>query len=235
MIDLEKVLLNIVKPLCSDQDSVMVKQMESLNDNELLLYVYAPSDDIARLIGKKGMMANSIRQMLQVASRIENVVIGKILNTFGIKGELKVAVYSDFPEERFASDSTIYIGEGHLPFTVDSYRMHKGMMLLLLKDNHDINLVERYKGMVIYKSKDDIAPLPEGEYYFSDLCDLDVYVEDIRIGRVLGVEEGLRNNNLRILSEEDGKEHLVPFLPVFVKDVDLQNGRIDIVKMEGLL
>lgn len=71
MIDLEKVLLNIVKPLCSDPEAVMVKQMESLDDNELLLYVYAPSEDIARLIGKKGMMANSIRQMLQVASKIE--------------------------------------------------------------------------------------------------------------------------------------------------------------------
>ena len=72
MIDLEKVLLNIVKPLCSDSDSVMVKQMESINENELLLYVYAPSEDIARLIGKQGSMANSIRQMLQVASKIEN-------------------------------------------------------------------------------------------------------------------------------------------------------------------
>ena len=72
MIDLEKVLLSIVKPICSDPDSVMVKQMESLNENELLLYVYAPSADIARLIGKQGSMANSIRQMLQVASRIEN-------------------------------------------------------------------------------------------------------------------------------------------------------------------
>lgn len=72
MINLEKVLLNIVKPICSDPDSVMVKQMESINENELLLYVYAPSDDIARLIGKQGTMANSIRQMLQVASRIEN-------------------------------------------------------------------------------------------------------------------------------------------------------------------
>ena len=69
--NLEKILLNIVKPLCSDPDSVMVKEMESINENELLLYVYAPSDDIARLIGKKGSMANSIRQMLQVASKIE--------------------------------------------------------------------------------------------------------------------------------------------------------------------
>ena len=72
MIDLEKVLLNIVKPICSDENAVMVKQMESINDNEILLYVYAPSDDIVRLIGKQGSMANSIRQMLQVASKIEN-------------------------------------------------------------------------------------------------------------------------------------------------------------------
>ena len=72
MADLEKVLLNIVKPMCSDQESVTVKQMESLNENEILLYVYAPSEDIARLIGRQGSMANSIRQMLQVASKIEN-------------------------------------------------------------------------------------------------------------------------------------------------------------------
>ena len=54
MIDLEKVLLNIVKPICSDPNAVMVKQMESINENEMLLYVYAPSDDIGRLIGKQG-------------------------------------------------------------------------------------------------------------------------------------------------------------------------------------
>jgi len=72
MTDFEKVLLNIVKPICSDPDSVSVKQLESINENEILLYVYAPNDDIARLIGKQGTMANSIRQMLQVASRIEN-------------------------------------------------------------------------------------------------------------------------------------------------------------------
>ena len=72
MIDLEKVLLNIVKPICGNSEEVMVKQMESINENEILLYVYAPIGDIARLIGKQGTMANSIRQMLQVASRIEN-------------------------------------------------------------------------------------------------------------------------------------------------------------------
>lgn len=72
MINLEEVLLNIVKPICKDPEGVVVKEMESMNDNETLLYVYAPSDDIARLIGRQGTMANSIRQMLQVASKIQN-------------------------------------------------------------------------------------------------------------------------------------------------------------------
>lgn len=72
MINLEQILLNIVKPICKDPEGVLVKQMESLNDNEVLLYVYAPSEDIARLIGRQGTMANSIRQMLQVASKIQN-------------------------------------------------------------------------------------------------------------------------------------------------------------------
>ena len=72
MINLEQVLLNIVKPMCKDPETVLVKEMESENENETLLYVYAPSEDIARLIGKQGVMANSIRQMLQVASKIQN-------------------------------------------------------------------------------------------------------------------------------------------------------------------
>ena len=71
MINLEKVLLDLVKPLCSDAENVTVKRMESLNEDEILLYVYAPSEDVARLIGKKGMMAGSIRQMMQVASHEE--------------------------------------------------------------------------------------------------------------------------------------------------------------------
>ena len=71
MIDYEKTLLDIVKPMVDQPETLSVKQLDSINDDEVLLYVYASSPDIARLIGKKGMMANSIRQMLQVASKIE--------------------------------------------------------------------------------------------------------------------------------------------------------------------
>lgn len=163
---------------------------------------------------------------------MEYVLIGKIVNTFGIRGELKIDSYTDFEEERFKKGSMVYFGDEHIPFKVKSYRSHKGFLLLLLEDNEDINLVERYKGQLIYKSRDDIAPLKDG-YYFSDLKGLYVYVNGRPKGKVIDVEEGIRNNNLRILYE--GKEYLVPFLDPFIEKVDLEEKRIDIVEMEGLL
>lgn len=166
---------------------------------------------------------------------MEYVLIGKIVNTFGIRGELKVDSYTDFVKERFKKGSTVYIGEKHEPFIVNGYRQHKGFLLVSFKDHEDINLVEKYKNMMLYKAKEDIHKLKKGEYYFSDLKDLDVYVDDKKIGKVLQVEEGIAANNLRVLKDEDRKEYLVPFLPVFIRNVDLDEKRIDVIQMEGLL
>ena len=68
--DYEKVLLDLIRPIVDDKNTVSVKQMESLDENEILLYVYADNDDVARLIGRRGIMAGSIRQM-SVAARNE--------------------------------------------------------------------------------------------------------------------------------------------------------------------
>ncbi|MDO4197689.1 MAG: ribosome maturation factor RimM [Erysipelotrichaceae bacterium] len=166
---------------------------------------------------------------------MEYVLIGKIVNTFGIKGELKVDSYTDFVKDRYKKGSTVYVGEDHLPFTVESAKEYKGFLHVLFKDNNDINLVEKYKNLNIYKSKEDIKPLKKGEYYFSDLKDLDVYCEDVCCGKVISVEEGMHSNYLRVL-KEDKKETLVPFImDIFIEKVDLDNKRIDVVKMEGLL
>ena len=71
-LDLEKVLLNLVKPMVEDPDSVSVKSLPSLNENEILLVVYGKSEDIARLIGRQGSMASALRQLMNVPARIEN-------------------------------------------------------------------------------------------------------------------------------------------------------------------
>lgn len=72
MIDYEDVLRELVLPMVDDKDSISVQKMESLNNDEILLYVYANSNDVARLIGRQGSMASAIRSMLSIASYDEH-------------------------------------------------------------------------------------------------------------------------------------------------------------------
>ena len=72
MVELEKVLKDLVLPMVSDTAALDVRQMPSLNENEVVLYVYAASEDIAKLIGKQGVMATSLRAMMAVASHAAN-------------------------------------------------------------------------------------------------------------------------------------------------------------------
>lgn len=72
MAELDKVLLNLVKPMVEDKESLNVCLMPSLDDKEVLLHVYAKNDDIARLIGRKGSMASALRQVMSVASHSNN-------------------------------------------------------------------------------------------------------------------------------------------------------------------
>ena len=69
MTNYEEVLLNLVRPLCSEPDNVLAKQMQSMDDNQIIIYVYAPDNDLSRLIGRKGVMAQSLRTMLQALAK----------------------------------------------------------------------------------------------------------------------------------------------------------------------
>ena len=69
MTGLALILFNLIKPIVKDSDGISVKEMPTLDDNEILLHVYANSDDLSRLIGKKGVMANSLKQMLLVSTK----------------------------------------------------------------------------------------------------------------------------------------------------------------------
>lgn len=69
--NLESVLKELVTPMVDDKASLDVRTMPSLNENELVLYVYAKNEDIARLIGKQGVMATSLRQMMSIAQKNE--------------------------------------------------------------------------------------------------------------------------------------------------------------------
>lgn len=72
MSDVEKVLYDLVEPIVDYKEMLTVKQLESINENEIILMIYAKNDDIGRLIGKKGSMANALRQVMGISARLLN-------------------------------------------------------------------------------------------------------------------------------------------------------------------
>ena len=160
--------------------------------------------------------------------------VGVIVNTFGIKGEVKVKIVTDFPEERFASGQTLIIKEKNdlNELKIFSCRFHKNNALIMFEGFQDINLIEKYKGLELFIDRDASKPLDEG-YYHDELLNLAVYQQDILIGTVIKVEAYPAHSILRI--KTDTKEILVPFVDAFIKHVDLKNKRIDVVLIEGML
>ncbi|MBP3891905.1 MAG: ribosome maturation factor RimM [Solobacterium sp.] len=166
------------------------------------------------------------------------VPIGKIVNTHGLKGEVKVESWSDFDDVRYELGNTIYVEtkEGMLPLQVASYRIHKNHPLVSFADYQDINAVEPFKFCVLYIKEEDRHTLPEGKFYVDQLIGLKVYeVNGDYIGEVIGVEEtNGAQKNLRV-QREGQKDALIPNVPAFVKKVDLEKQRIEIEAIEGLL
>ena len=72
MAELDKVLLDLVRPMVENPESLDVRTMPSLNEREIVLHVYATNEDIARLICRKGSMASALRQVMSVASHAED-------------------------------------------------------------------------------------------------------------------------------------------------------------------
>lgn len=161
------------------------------------------------------------------------LTIGKIVNTHGIKGELKILSNSDFIEERFAvgSEVFLYFGKDKLTFTIDSFRMHKGCVLVTLKGYHNINDVEKYKGLELFVEVDGSE---DDDYYYFELEGCEVYYQDELIGVVSEILESEAHEILRV-SRVNEKDVLIPYVERFILDVDVETKRIDIDVIEGML
>jgi 16S rRNA processing protein RimM len=169
---------------------------------------------------------------------MDYIKIGRVINTHGIKGELKIRSSSDFDEERYGKGNTVYIMyEGkYVPMICDTYRVHKGFPLVSFQDHKDINLVEKYKNCDVYIDAAEREELDDGRHYVDELIGMTAVADNgDEIGEVMDVEETLgANDNLRI-RKKDGKEVLVPYVPAFIQKVDDEAGVITIHVIEGLL
>lgn len=165
------------------------------------------------------------------------IVIGKIVNTFGIRGELKIVTDTDFVEERFKVGKKLTLRQGQLEqvHTISSCKPHKGMLIIQFENVMDINQAEQLKGSEVGIDRSELHPLPKGEYYFFQLVNLTVVdMQGVVLGKVIKVEASAAQNLLRI-EKVDHQLALVPYTPVFVKEVSLERQEIVIQPIEGLL
>lgn len=154
-------------------------------------------------------------------SRIE---VGEFVNTFGIKGEIKVYPYVDYLEDI----KTIYIRNEKM--TISKIRFQKNVFIIKLKGIDDINLIEKYKGSKVYIDEADLPKLPEGQYYDHDLIGLDVITDD---GKNLGKLDDIFNTGANDIYQVG--EILLPAIDDVVKKIDIENKQIIVHIIKGLI
>lgn len=165
--------------------------------------------------------------------------VGKIVNTHGIRGELKVLSQTDFPELRFEKGSSLVMidptGGDQVPVTVETSREQKGLFYVKFNGWDNINQVEKYKGWLLKVGESQLAELDEDEYYFHEIVGCQVVTAD---GSVLGeVTEILTPgaNHVWVVSRSQGKPVLLPVIDDVVKEVDVEHKRITVELLEGLV
>ncbi|UQD51687.1 ribosome maturation factor RimM [Bacillus methanolicus] len=165
--------------------------------------------------------------------------VGKIVNTHGIKGEVRVISITDFADERYKPGNTLYLfmpdSKEPIELVVNSHRTHKSFDLLTFKGYESIQDVEKMKGGILKISESQLKPLEEGEYYFHEIIGCLVYTT---FGEEIGkIKEILTPgaNDVWVVKDKDGKEILIPYIDEVVKKVDVKEKIVLIKPMEGLL
>ena len=165
---------------------------------------------------------------------MEFLEVGKIINTHGLRGDVKVVPWTDYPED-FEEIPCVYVKtrKGEEKLTVLNVKYQKNNLIVKFKEIADINEAERYKGLVIRADREDLGELEEGVYYIADLIGLEVYDENGKVGIIADVFN-TGANDIYDIKREGKKNLLLPVIDEAVKEIDMENKRVLVHIMEGL-
>ena len=166
--------------------------------------------------------------------------IGRIVNTFGIRGQLKVIADTDFAEERFKEGQQLVILSDEnivQKVTISKSQLHKGTYLISFENYTNINQVEKFKGCWLAIQENEQHVLPEDEFYHHQIIGLKVVTDQ---GKTLGtIKEILQlgSNDVWVVKrmEPKKKDALLPYIDQVVKQVDLEKKEVLVELMEGLI
>ena len=165
----------------------------------------------------------------------EYLQIGVITTTHGVRGEVKV--YPTTDPERFLSLDRVFLdtGKEKKELHVTGVRIFKQHANVKYKRNDNNNEIERYKGCSLYVTREDAIPLEEDEYYIADLQGMQMYTED---GELFGTLRDVMETGANDVYIVDSKEHgevLIPAIHDCILDVDLDEQKMTIHLLPGLI
>ena len=159
----------------------------------------------------------------------EFIEAGRIVNTHGVAGEVKIEVWLDSPKF-FKSFKTIYLANGEA-LKVLSTKTHKGFIIAKIEGVDDINAAMRLKGKDVSIRRDDAA-LPRGAFFLQDIIGATVVEENGReVGKLVEIMECPASNIYVVKGET---EHLIPAVPEFIMSTDAEAGIITVRLIEGM-
>lgn len=165
--------------------------------------------------------------------------VGTIVNTHGIMGEVRVNSHTDFPEKRYVVGNKIalFMPKSTEPIylTIKSHRKHKNFELLTFENHPNLQDVEKYRDGVIKVSQDELDPLEDGTFYYHEILGCAVVALDgTDIGTVTEILD-TGANDVWTVTPKEGKPHYIPYIDDVVKEIDIENKKIHIDLIEGLL
>ncbi len=161
----------------------------------------------------------------------EFITIGRVIGTWGARGQVKVEMATDFPD-RFSPNATVYIS--HQAMTIEDTAWHKGKAVIKISAIDSPEQAQKLRGQTIEISYDQLRPLPDGQYYHFQLVGLEVWTTGNELlGHITEILTAESNDNY-IVSGERGSI-FIPAIEDVVKSVDLEAGRMIIEPISGLL
>lgn len=157
--------------------------------------------------------------------------IGKIVNTQGLKGDVRIYPDTDYLE-RFEELDYLYFEGLEGKFYIEKVRYKKNLVIVKFKDHNHINDVEKYMNLIVYTEK---VELEEGRVYVEDIIGLKVV--DCVKGDIGILKDVIQNpaHDLYLVKTPDGREVLIPVVDEFIEEVNLEEGIIKVTLIEGLI
>ena len=158
------------------------------------------------------------------------VYVGKIVNTHGIKGEVRLLSSFEYKDLVFKTGIELYVGSNRESLIINTYRPHKEFDMITIKGIDNINDVLRYKGLKVYVKR-EILNLGD-KYLIEDLVGMDVLFNNATIGKVTEIMYNNSNILLHVVGE---KSFYIPNNGNFVKKVNLKTKTVEVENVEGLM